>query len=98
LLKVAYSFTSQFSYRQYRVFKARYNHDQQAKDTLFRNRPQCFPLPISTAGTTGMNMSVENNMLHYILATLQYILAYLFSRRFSSDTHQEKIVKIKKSN
>jgi len=38
--------------------------NQQAKDTQFRNRPKKrLPFFASIAGTTGMNMSVENNML-----------------------------------
>jgi len=44
---------SKFSYRQYSVFIAR----------------QCLLFLVSIAGTTGMNMSVENNMLHNQLIT-----------------------------
>jgi len=41
-----------------------HNYDQQTKDILFRNRLQCLSFLVSIGGTTGMNMSVENNMLH----------------------------------
>jgi len=45
------------------------NYDQQDKDTLFRNRLQRLLFLISIAGTTGMNMSVKNNMLHLLCQT-----------------------------
>jgi len=41
------------------------NYDQQAKDTLFRNRLQSLLFLVGIAGTTGMNMSVEN-ILHLL--------------------------------
>jgi len=40
----------------------------QAKDILFQNRLQCLSILVSTAGTTDMNMSVENNMLHLAMS------------------------------
>jgi len=45
------------------------NYDQQAKDTLFWNGLQCLLFLFSIAGTTGINMSVENNMLHLLCQT-----------------------------
>jgi len=47
------------------------NYEQQAKDTLLQNRLQCLLFLVSIAGTTGMNMSVENNMLHLLCQTNQ---------------------------
>jgi len=62
------SIASQFSDRQHRVFVARSKvYDQEAKDTLLRNRLQCFLFLVGMTGATGMNMSLENNML-YLLA------------------------------
>jgi len=42
------------------------NYDQQAKDTLFQNRLQRLLFLVSIAGTTGMNISEENNILHLL--------------------------------
>jgi len=44
--------------------------DQQAKDTLFRNRLQCLLFLVSIAGTTDMNMSIENIILHLLCQTI----------------------------
>jgi len=38
-------------------------------DSLFRNRLQRLLFLVCIAGTTGMNMSVENNMLHLLCQT-----------------------------
>jgi len=46
-----------------------YKYDQQAKDILFRNRLQLLSFLVTIAGATGMNMSVENNMLHLLNQT-----------------------------
>jgi len=56
---------SHFSFEHYRIFWQVHNYDQQAKDILFRNRLQCFSFLVSIAETTGINMNVENNMLHH---------------------------------
>jgi len=48
---------------------------------MFRNRLQCLLFFISIAGTTGMNMSVENNMLHLLCQTKLYagqLMVYSF--------------------
>jgi len=83
----------QFSYRQHRVFNDQ-NYNQHVKDTMFRNRPQRLSFLVSIAGTTGKNMSVENNIcisfakqikktnLFIIVRLCTYILAIIFFKYY----------------
>jgi len=57
---------SQFSYRQHRVFKARSKLWSTSQRHTVRNRLQSLLFLVGIAGTTGMNMSVENNILHLL--------------------------------
>jgi len=47
--------------------------DHQAKDILFRNQLQCLSFFVSIAGATGMNMSVENNILHLLAKQVKFV-------------------------
>jgi len=44
---------------------------------------QCLSFLVSTAGTTGMNMSVENNMLHLLRQTILSKVQFMIFPKFA---------------
>jgi len=66
LRKLLQFFKSQFSYRQHGVFTTRYLRLTSQTHTVLESTAICLSFLVSIAGITGMNKSVENNVLHLL--------------------------------